>query len=80
MVLLKNEKNTLPLSAGSIKSLALLGPHGQATSVMQGNYNGIAPFVNTTSYHSSALSKAPALIQFSPVNLLWLVCLSAAGT
>ncbi|KAJ6599711.1 beta-xylosidase [Mycena vulgaris] len=42
IVLLKND-NTLPLKAG-IK-IALIGPWGNATTQMQGNYFGVAPFL-----------------------------------
>ena len=31
MVLLKNDGNTLPLSAGTIKTIAAIGPNGEAT-------------------------------------------------
>ncbi|KAG6530925.1 hypothetical protein ZIOFF_004692 [Zingiber officinale] len=40
IVLLKNQDNVLPLKPGSI-SMALIGPHANATSAMLGNYNGI---------------------------------------
>ncbi|KAG6034696.1 hypothetical protein E4U41_006431 [Claviceps citrina] len=43
MTLLKND-GTLPLSKG-IKKLAVIGPWANATQQMQGNYNGIAPFL-----------------------------------
>ncbi|OZJ03557.1 hypothetical protein BZG36_03104 [Bifiguratus adelaidae] len=43
IVLLKND-GTLPLSS-SIKKLALIGPWANATTQMQGNYNGRAPFL-----------------------------------
>ncbi|KAJ6594524.1 glycoside hydrolase family 3 protein [Mycena capillaripes] len=42
MVLLKNDK-TLPLKAGL--KIALIGPSAQATTAMQGNYFGVAPFL-----------------------------------
>ncbi|KAI5670888.1 hypothetical protein M9H77_11252 [Catharanthus roseus] len=41
MVLLKNEDQTLPLNLDEIKSLAVVGPHANATTVMIGNYAGI---------------------------------------
>ncbi|KAJ7614642.1 glycoside hydrolase family 3 protein [Mycena polygramma] len=43
IVLLKND-GTLPLST-SIKKLAFIGPWADATTQMQGNYQGIAPFL-----------------------------------
>ncbi|KAJ7175430.1 beta-xylosidase [Mycena filopes] len=43
MVLLKND-GTLPLSK-SIKKLAFVGPWANATTQMQGNYEGVAPFL-----------------------------------
>ncbi|KAG5654647.1 hypothetical protein H0H81_009895 [Sphagnurus paluster] len=43
IVLLKND-GTLPLQK-SIKKLALIGPWGNATTAMQGNYEGSAPFL-----------------------------------
>lgn len=43
IVLLKND-GTLPLSP-SVKKLALIGPWADATTQMQGNYAGIAPFL-----------------------------------
>ncbi|KAJ7070004.1 beta-xylosidase [Mycena amicta] len=42
IVLLKND-GTLPLAAG--KKVAVIGPWGNATTQMQGNYAGIAPFL-----------------------------------
>ena len=41
IVLLKNSKGSLPLSAKAIKSLAVIGPNANATRVMIGNYEGI---------------------------------------
>jgi hypothetical protein len=38
IVLLKNDANTLPFSKG--KNIAVLGPHGNATSALVGNYIG----------------------------------------
>jgi beta-glucosidase len=39
IVLLKNEKNTLPLSK-EIKTIAVIGPNADAPEVLLGNYNG----------------------------------------
>ncbi|KAK7046334.1 glycoside hydrolase family 3 protein [Favolaschia claudopus] len=44
MVLLKNSGNALPLSS-SIKKLAIIGPWASATTQMQSNYAGPAPFL-----------------------------------
>ncbi|KAG0496495.1 hypothetical protein HPP92_001186 [Vanilla planifolia] len=41
LVLLKNENNVLPLSLEKIKTIALVGPHANATDVMIGNYEGV---------------------------------------
>ena len=43
MVLLKNTASALPLSSAS--KVALLGPNANATTVMQGNYYGQAPYL-----------------------------------
>lgn len=40
IVLLKNEENLLPLSAKSIKSVAVIGPQANVTHDMIGNYEG----------------------------------------
>ncbi|XP_050377745.1 beta-xylosidase/alpha-L-arabinofuranosidase 2 [Argentina anserina] len=40
IVLLKNTPGSLPLSPTSIKSLAVIGPNGNATKTMIGNYEG----------------------------------------
>ncbi|KAK1278037.1 hypothetical protein QJS04_geneDACA020205 [Acorus gramineus] len=40
IVLLKNNKGTLPLSPTSIKSLAVIGPNANVTKTMIGNYEG----------------------------------------
>ncbi|KAJ9552104.1 hypothetical protein OSB04_016149 [Centaurea solstitialis] len=41
IVLLKNNIGSLPLHANQIKSLAVIGPNGNATKAMIGNYAGI---------------------------------------
>ncbi|PIL26674.1 hypothetical protein GSI_11250 [Ganoderma sinense ZZ0214-1] len=43
MVLLKND-GTLPL-AKHVRKLALIGPWANATTLMQGNYEGVAPYL-----------------------------------
>ncbi|GER47169.1 beta-xylosidase 3 [Striga asiatica] len=40
IVLLKNSKTSLPLSAANIKSLAVIGPNANVTHTMLGNYEG----------------------------------------
>ncbi|KAJ4835776.1 hypothetical protein Tsubulata_049596 [Turnera subulata] len=40
-VLLKNVDQTLPLDADKIKTLAVIGPHANATAAMIGNYAGV---------------------------------------
>lgn len=49
IVLLKNDDNTLPLDASKYKSIALVGPHANATEAMIGNYAGISS--NTFLFH-----------------------------
>lgn len=46
MTLLKNTASKgLPLSTSSVKSVAVIGPNGNATGTLQGNYYGQAPFI-----------------------------------
>ncbi|KAJ0045698.1 hypothetical protein Pint_04152 [Pistacia integerrima] len=40
IVLLKNDNHTLPLNSVKFKTLALVGPHANATDAMLGNYAG----------------------------------------
>lgn len=40
IVLLKNDNETLPLNSSKYKKLAVIGPHGNATKAMIGNYAG----------------------------------------
>lgn len=40
IVLLKNDNDSLPLDPFNIKTLAVVGPHANATSAMLGNYAG----------------------------------------
>lgn len=40
IVLFKNENQTLPLSSEKIKTIAVVGPHANATTAMIGNYAG----------------------------------------
>lgn len=41
IVLLQNKNNLLPLDMNKEKSLAVIGPHGDAHQVFQGNYYGV---------------------------------------
>ncbi|XP_021595118.2 probable beta-D-xylosidase 5 [Manihot esculenta] len=41
IVLLKNDNDTLPLRSDKIKTIAVVGPHANATSAMLGNYAGV---------------------------------------
>jgi len=45
ITLLKNIGNTLPLASPRPNSVAVLGPSGNATKLLQGNYYGVAPFL-----------------------------------
>eukprot|EP00045_Choanoeca_perplexa_P017763 m.265888 g.265888 ORF g.265888 m.265888 type:complete len:938 (+) comp17625_c0_seq69:4151-6964(+) len=46
-VLLKNTKNTLPLDPSKVKKVAVIGRNANASTTMQGNYQGTAPFLIT---------------------------------
>ncbi|WP_371417419.1 glycoside hydrolase family 3 C-terminal domain-containing protein [Granulicella sp. S190] len=41
MVLLKNDRNTLPLSPAKIKTIAVVGPNAASLAAIEGNYNAI---------------------------------------
>src|SRR6185436_12791537 len=43
IVLLKNEKNTLPLKK-DLKTIAVIGPNANEPQMLYGNYNGIPSF------------------------------------
>lgn len=45
LVLLKNDDGVLPLDAGSEMTIALLGPHVNATGILCGNYHGQLPSI-----------------------------------
>ncbi|XP_065841345.1 uncharacterized protein [Oscarella lobularis] len=49
IVLLKNDGNLLPLDAKKIKTLALIGPHANATQAMLSNYHGTNTLVDSHS-------------------------------
>jgi beta-D-xylosidase 4 len=44
MVLVKNDNNALPLKKG-LGTIAVVGPHCNATVAMQSNYHGTAPYI-----------------------------------
>ena len=44
MVLLKNEKNSLPIKKGNIKSIALIGPGGKVARASGGGSSKVIPF------------------------------------
>lgn len=50
IVLLKNTAGSLPLSASTIKSLALIGPNVNATHDMLGNYEGTTTIIIYAEY------------------------------
>lgn len=43
MVLLKNEKSVLPLTAGKYHSLMITGPNAYSFDALSGNYHGVSP-------------------------------------
>jgi len=45
VVLLKNDTKALPLKKGVVKTIALVGPNADATTTMQRNYHGGAPYL-----------------------------------
>lgn len=47
IVLLKNENNLLPLSASTIKSVLVIGPNANDSTVLLGNYEGSPAHVST---------------------------------
>ena len=66
IVLLKNDNDTLPLDTSTIKTLAVVGPHANATSVMLGNYAGQILAQNS---HFFNLGNASVLLKFCFVLL-----------
>jgi len=47
IVLLKNDKNMLPLDLSSIKNVAVIGPNADSPLTLLGNYYGNPPFIVT---------------------------------
>ena len=45
VVLLSNKQGLLPLSRATVGDIALVGPHWNATTALQGNYAGGAPYL-----------------------------------
>jgi hypothetical protein len=45
LVLVKNQGGKLPLSKDKIRNIAVVGPHADATTAMQSNYHGTAPYL-----------------------------------
>ncbi|OVA13542.1 WD40 repeat [Macleaya cordata] len=65
IVLLKNDNNTLPLTSGTHKMLAVVGPHANATTAMIGNYAGIpcryiAPYIGLSAYANVTVAQGCA--------------------
>jgi Glycosyl hydrolase family 3 C-terminal domain len=62
IVLLKNQRKALPLSASSHRNVAVIGPHSDATVTMIGNYAGVpcrytSPLQGIGSYVRTVLQK-----------------------
>ena len=74
VVLLKNAGETLPLDASRGLSVAVIGPHANATDAMLGNYAGIPPFI-TSPYHGIKRYK-PLHIQPTFPHVTHLICVS----
>ncbi|KAJ7679948.1 beta-xylosidase [Mycena rosella] len=66
IVLLKND-GTLPLSK-SVKKLAFVGPWANATTQMQGNYAGIAPFLISPFAAAQAAGFSATLTQGTDID------------
>ena len=62
IVLLKNADNTLPLQAGNLKTIALIGPHANNPGVQEGNYNGTPCFISTPYAAMSALPNVKVIL------------------
>mmetsp|Transcript_57174 Transcript_57174/g.122822 ORF Transcript_57174/g.122822 Transcript_57174/m.122822 type:complete len:740 (-) Transcript_57174:188-2407(-) len=60
IVLLKNDGGALPLDASKVKKIAIIGPHANATTTMQGNYQGVAPYL---------ISPAEGLQKFAEISV-----------
>ncbi|XP_078166837.1 beta-xylosidase/alpha-L-arabinofuranosidase 1-like isoform X2 [Carex rostrata] len=74
IVLLKNEENLLPLSAKSIKSVAVIGPQANVTHDMIGNYEGIpcsyiTPLQGISEHVDTIYAKGCNHVLCAPINL-----------
>ncbi|PMD13033.1 glycoside hydrolase family 3 protein [Hyaloscypha hepaticicola] len=65
IVLLKND-GTLPLSVKGV--LALIGPWAAATTQMQGNYAGVAPYLHSSLYAAQQAGFSVAYAQGADIN------------
>jgi beta-D-xylosidase 4 len=80
-VLLKNEGGALPLARGAPAAgaapprVALIGPHGNATSALQSNYFGIAPFLITP---LDGIARFAPGVVFAP-GCLDVLCANSSG-
>jgi len=61
MTLVKNVGNALPLKRTQIKTVAVVGPHGNATEALQSNYHGTAPYI---------VSPAEGIAKYAAVNFV----------
>lgn len=66
IVLLKND-GTLPLSS-NVKSLAMIGPWANATTQMQGNYYGVAPYLHSPLYGALNAGYNVTYVQGAAIN------------
>lgn len=70
IVLLKNDNSTLPLDPKHVKTVAVVGPHANATSAMIGNYAG----------QNSAYNKEQICQKSYPVlEIIWVFVIFFAG-
>eukprot|EP00117_Sycon_ciliatum_P009337 scpid103603/ scgid11671/ Probable beta-D-xylosidase 2 len=58
IVLLKNDKSTLPLSVNKVKSVAVIGPQANATQDLLSNYHGTNTLVNSHSVLAGIINLA----------------------
>lgn len=70
IVLLKNDRNTLPL-ASTVKTVAVVGPNAEALNVLEGNYNGapMRPVTPLAGLEAKFADKGPKVLfsQGSPL-------------
>ena len=87
ITMLKNDKQILPLDISKISSIAILGDWANATTQMQGNYYGIAPYLHSPLYAAQQLKNSTGNItvnygsgptQGNPTTDSWNVPLTAA--